>query len=80
MLGEEPLRDDAAACPSRLVDATLEDDLQPVGKSHSNDLGQMRDAEQNLVRRRSQELAAPSVSPERQHDTQCPGMARGTCV
>jgi hypothetical protein len=63
LLGEQSLRRNATARPTRFIDATLDDDLASVGEANTNYLGEIRRAEESLDRLRSQNGAAPPVKP-----------------
>jgi hypothetical protein len=66
LLGEQSLRRDATAGPTRFVDATLDDDLASVGEADTDYLGDLGDAEENLYGLGSQNGATPPVDPARQ--------------
>jgi hypothetical protein len=63
LLGEQSLRCNATARPTRFIDATLDDDLASVGEANTDHLGEMGRAEESLDRLGSQNGAAPSVNP-----------------
>jgi hypothetical protein len=66
LLGEQSLRRNATARPTRFIDATLDDDLASVREANTNYLGEIRRAEESLDRLRSQNGTAPPVKPEGQ--------------
>jgi hypothetical protein len=66
LLGEQSLRRNASARPTRFIDATLDDDLASVREANPNYLGEIRRAEESLDRLRSQNGTAPPVKPEGQ--------------
>jgi hypothetical protein len=63
LLGEESLRRNATARPTRFIDATLDDDPASVSEANTNYLGEMGRAEENVYRLGSQNGAAPRVNP-----------------
>ena len=63
LLGEQSLRRNATACPTRFIDATLDDDLASVSEANTDYLGEMGRAEESLYRLGSQNGAAPPVNP-----------------
>jgi hypothetical protein len=63
LLGEQSLRRNATARPTRLIDATLDDDLASVNEANTDYLGEMGRAEESHYRLGSQIGAAPPVSP-----------------
>ena len=65
LLGEQSLRRNATACPTRLIDATLDDDLASIGKPNTNNIAQIPSDEQNLHRPGSQKSSTPPVNPRR---------------
>jgi hypothetical protein len=62
-LGEQSLRCNATARPTRFIEATLDDDLASVSEANTDDLGEMGRAEESLYRLGSQNGAAPPVNP-----------------
>jgi hypothetical protein len=63
LLGEQSLRRNATAHPTRFIDATLDDDLTSVSEANTDYLGEMGRAEKSLCRLGSQSGAAPPVNP-----------------
>jgi hypothetical protein len=63
LLGEQSLRRDATARPTRFIDATLDDDLTSVSEANTDYLGEMGRAEKSLCGLGSQSGAAPPVNP-----------------
>jgi hypothetical protein len=51
--------------PPGLIGATLDDNLSPISKPNTNNLGQIPNDEQNLHRPRSQKSSTPPVNPRR---------------
>jgi hypothetical protein len=66
LLGEQSLRRNATARPTRFLDATLDDDLASVSEANTNYLGEIGTADENLYRLSSQNGAAPPVNPRGQ--------------
>jgi hypothetical protein len=63
LLGEQPLRRNATARPTRFIDATLDDDLASVNEANTDYLGEMGRAEESLHRLGSQNGAGPRLDP-----------------
>jgi hypothetical protein len=63
LLGEQSLRRNATARPTRFIDATLDDDPASVSEANTDYLGEMGRAEESLYRLGSQNGAAPPVNP-----------------
>jgi hypothetical protein len=63
LLGEQSLRRNATARPTRFIDATLDDDLASIGEANTDYLGEIGRAEESLDRLGSQNGAAPPVNP-----------------
>ena len=63
LLGEQSLRRNAAARPTRFIVTTLDDDLASVSEANTDHLGDLGNAEENLYGLGSQNGAAPPVNP-----------------
>jgi hypothetical protein len=65
LFGEQPLSCDTNPRPPGLIGAALDDDLAPVGKPNTSDLGQIANDEQDLRWLHPQGSSTPRVNPSR---------------